>query len=150
MSDSSFIPDPATARVVATGHDESGRPVLKHYPTVPKASGSLHTTVHDYLQFLRTIARPNNAENAALRDAAERVAERQTEVFPGYGRTLGWAFIEGDHGDVLWQHGDNPGFKHVAAVRPSTGEAIVVFTNDDNGQPLYRELCRDFLDVEVW
>lgn len=150
MGSSTFTPDLAAASVVAIGHDESGAPVPKQHWGSPKAASSLHTTVHDYLQFLRAVARPDDVENTRLRDAARLIAERRTEVLPGHGRTLGWAFAEGEAGDVLWQHGDNPGFKHVAAVRPSMGEAIVVFTNDDNGQPLYRNLCRDFLGVEVW
>lgn len=150
MSNSTFTPDAAAEAIVAIGHDNSGTDVPKQYWRHPSAATSLHTTANDYLQFLRVIARPDDVANPSLQEAAKRIAERQTEVLPGYGRTLGWAFAESDVGDVLWQHGDNPGFKHVAALRPATGEAIVVLTNDDGGQPLYRDLCRDFLGVEVW
>lgn len=150
MSASTFTPDPSRDAATVIGHDESGAAVPKQYWSEPKAASSLHTTIDEYMRFLRLIARPNEAASPELKAATERLTKRETEVIPGYGRTLGWSFNEGDHGDVLWQHGDNPGFKHVAAARPATGEAIVVFTNDDNGQPFYRDLCRDFLDVEVW
>ena len=150
MHSSTFTADPTKQLVMALGHDAAGTAVPKQHWSEPKAASSLHTTVEDYARFLLAIARPDEVSDPALRDAAFMLAVRQTELLPGFGRTLGWAFIEGDHGDVLWQHGDNPGFKHVAAVCPSTGEAIVVFTNDESGQTLYRDLCRDFLEVEVW
>jgi len=150
MLSSTFTPQDTTAAWVVVGRSESGSDVPKHHPAEAKASGSLHTTAMDYLRFLRHVARPYEAAEPHRSVEAKLVAERQTEVLPGYGRSLAWAFVESDLGDVLWQHGDNPGFKHVAAVRPSTGEALVVLTNDDNGQPLYRELCKGFFDIEVW
>lgn len=155
MENSSFTPDPATPAEVAIGHDASGRAVPKTFPSRPAASGSLHTTVEDYTRFLAMIARPGTLD-ADRRDAARIAAERQIEILPGHGRTIGWAFDasstdgSSSKGDVLWQHGDNPGFKHVAAVRPATGDALLVLTNDDGGQLLYRQLCREFLHIDVW
>lgn len=150
MLSSTFTPQDTTAARVVVGHDESGGSVPKHHPTQAKASGSLHTTVEDYMRFLQHIACPDDTTEPHRYTAAKLAAERQTEVLPGYGRTLAWAFVESDRGDVLWQHGDSPGFKHLAAVRPSTHEALLVLTNDDNGQALYRKLCLGFLGIEVW
>lgn len=150
MSESSFTPAPEARSDVAVGHDESGRAVPKRWPTAPKASGTLHTTAHDYARFLSVIACPDDIRDRSLRAAATRSAERSLETFEGHGRTLGWAFTQTSSGDVLWQHGDNPGFKHIAAIRPSTGEAIVVFTNSDAGQAFYRTVCKRVFDVDVW
>ncbi len=51
-------------------------------------------------------------------------------------RALGWAVASKGHGEILWQHGDNPGYKHLAAFNPGTGDAVVVMTNGDCGREL--------------
>ncbi len=150
MQQSSFTPDLAAMSNVAIGHDTDARPLPKTSVGVARASGSLHTTVRDYVRFLSLIARPGAARHSVLRTAAARMADRTVETLPGHGRTLGWAFTSTSAGDVLWQHGDNPGFKHIAAVNPSTGAAVVVFTNSDEGQAIYRDICKRILDVDVW
>ncbi len=150
MRSSTFLPTESGSHTLAIGHDDDAKPRTKTFPTSPRASGSLHTTVPDFMRFLRAVARPAEVGRPSLREGVHRTAQRETEVIPGFGRTLGWAFAHGQHGDVLSQHGDNPGFKHIAAVRPATGEALLVLTNDDRGQGLYRALCKDFLDVDVW
>lgn len=150
MATSSFTPDFTAVSSVATGHLLSGEPVPKHRDGIARASGSLHATAADYMRFLSVVARPDPTVDSGLATAAQRMASRSVETIPGHGRTLGWAFTQTASGDVLWQHGDNPGFKHVAAVCPDTGQAVLVFTNSDAGQTIYREVCRRVLHVEVW
>ncbi|HZJ26714.1 MAG TPA: serine hydrolase domain-containing protein [Acidimicrobiia bacterium] len=122
MESSSFtftLPVQATA---AFGHDDHGRPVAKKQPEVPMGSGSLHTTLQDYLQFATGICSPATLADPLLQAAARTMTETQIELLPGHGRTFGWAYIDTPAGRVLWQHGDNPGFKHVVALRPVTGD----------------------------
>lgn len=150
MSRSSFTPDLEQMAVVAIGHGPSDEAIQKVQVETARASGSLHTTAADYMSFVSAVARPDAIANPSLQGAARRMGDRSVEHLPGYGRTPGWAFTQTADGDVLWQHGDNPGFKHIAAVRPATAEAVVVFTNSDNGQALYREVCKRVLAVDVW
>lgn len=150
MTRSSFTPDRTALTTAATGHDARRGPLPKMAATVALASGSLHTTVGDYLHFLSLVARPGDVADHRLQAAVRRMADRAVETLPGHGRTLGWAYTTTASGDVLWQHGDNPGFKHIAVVSVATGTALVVFTNSDDGQAIYRDVCRRLLAVEVW
>jgi len=147
MAGSSFTPDFATLSNVAIGHTLSGEPIPRGRDRTVTASGSLHTTAADYMRFLSAVARPDVIADPGMHAAVQRMAEQSVETLPGQGRTLGWAFTQTPSGDVLWQHGDNPGFKHIAAVRPDTGEAVLVFTNGDAGQRLYRDVCQRILQV---
>ena len=150
MAASSFTPDFTSLSKVAIGHLLSGEPIPKRRDRIAMASGSLHATAADYMRFLSVIARPDRAADSGIAVAAHRMASRSVETLPGHGRTLGWAFTQTASGDVLWQHGDNPGFKHVAAVCPDTERAVFVFTNGDAGQTIYREVCRRVMQVDVW
>lgn len=150
MSSSSFTRTEADGADVAIGTDERGQQVPKSWPPAARASGSLHTTTGDYLTFLASQTPPDLQADLPLAIAARRMVTPAIDHAPGHGRTLGWASTATAAGAVLWQHGDNPGFKHVAAVRPATSEAMVVFTNSDVGQDFYRMVCRVLLDVEVW
>ena len=150
MATSSFIPEFSSLSNVAIGHLLSGEPIPKRRDRVAMASGSLHATAADYMRFLSAIARPDPGADSGIAAAAQRMANRSLETLPGHGRTLGWAFTQTAAGDVLWQHGDNPGFKHIAAVCPDIEQAVLVFTNGDAGQTIYREVCRRVLQVEVW
>lgn len=41
-----------------------------------------------------------------------------------------------------WQWGDNPGFKNFCWFDPSSGRAMVVFTNGDRGARVYERAVR--------
>jgi hypothetical protein len=52
-------------------------------------------------------------------------------------RTLGWGWWARDDGTaVLWQNGDNPGFKHLVMVAPEAGEATILLTNGEGGEAI--------------
>jgi hypothetical protein len=53
-------------------------------------------------------------------------------------------------GPILWQHGDNDGFKHIAAARPDRGDAIIVLTNGDSGWAVVRDLAAHVVGLSLW
>ena len=128
MKRSSFIDTPDRDRDRATPHDPDGKPLPFRPRTKVGAYGNLDTCLDDYVGFLR---------NTFWGDAAPGVRESLTAPYselPDGGRTLGWGWWRGGDGRrVLWQNGDNPGFKHLVLVAPSAGQAVVVFTNGENG-----------------
>ncbi|GAA1572571.1 hypothetical protein GCM10009789_27660 [Kribbella sancticallisti] len=126
MTRSSFVDHPDPDRAVA--HDPAGNPL----PAVPRvklgAYGNLDTCLDDYVRFVTSTFWGDAA--AAVRESMTRPYSEGREG----GRTLGWGWWSRSDGQqVLWQNGDNPGFKHLVLVTPSAGEALVVFTNGDAG-----------------
>lgn len=129
---------------VATGHLAGGESVGAIRPEAPLASGSLLTTAADYAHFVEATIWPKPTKEPPWHNLV--VAPRE-EVSSFH--TAMWAHSSTPSGPVLWQHGDNPGFKHLVAVRPDVGDGFVVLTNGDTGWELVRTLA-DSLDLTLW
>ena len=139
MTRSSFIDKSGRDLDRATPHDAGGRPLPLRPRTKVGAYGNLDTCLDDYLNFVKS---------TFWGDAASGVRGLLTDsyaVLPDGGRTLGWGWWPGGEGRrVLWQNGDNPGFKHLVLVAPSAGQAVVVFTNGDSGLTITDETAEWF------
>jgi CubicO group peptidase (beta-lactamase class C family) len=144
MPRSSFVWQRSFEGHVASGHTSSGQAIPKHRPSSPRASGSLHTTAADYATFVERSIWPTTPSD----DWLHTVTVRSTHDLNPF-RTSAWAWHPTAGGPVLWQHGDNAGFKHLAAIRPDAGDGVLVFTNGDTGWALVRQLASD-LDLTLW
>ena len=111
----------------------------------PNAAGSLLTTVSDYLKFVAVMS---GRMPGPLEDGLRRhMLARQIAIRAGLGWGLGWGLEERESGTLFWHWGDNPGFKNFVMADPATGTAVLVFTNGDNGRPVYERVvraCGDF------
>jgi CubicO group peptidase (beta-lactamase class C family) len=143
MPRSSFVWQQSFEGRFACGHTASGDPLPKNRPASPRASGSLHTTALDYSTFVERTIWPTTRREDRLRRAT--VTAHDLNPF----RTSSWALHPSAGGPVLWQHGDNAGFKHLAALRPDAGDGVLVFTNGDRGWALVRQLAGE-LDITLW
>ncbi|MBK6455945.1 MAG: serine hydrolase [Gemmatimonadetes bacterium] len=98
---------------------------------VPNAAASLMTTANDFARFLRHLTQ------AAAPEMMRPVRCNET---------IEWGLGIGleSHGTsrAAWQWGDNPGFKNFCFADPSTGTAMVVFTNGDRGARVYERVIR--------
>lgn len=126
MSDSSLTDVIGAAR----GRPVSGLPadgisIRVHERPWPGHFGPLHTSARDFAVFVTSFIWDSDRVGALTATVAARSGGRE--------RTLGWAREMSDAGPVLWQHGDNPGFKHIVAVRPDAGDGLIALTNSDRG-----------------
>lgn len=108
------------------------------------AAASLKCSASDYAKFLA----------AAMRRRRREFGERQVDMVPsslpaGAGKLpvlgwgLGWGLQTTASGTSWWQWGDNPGFKNFVLAEPARQWAIAVFTNGDNGRPVYERVIRE-------
>jgi CubicO group peptidase (beta-lactamase class C family) len=140
MVESSFADeDGRPHRPSVDGHSVAGQVIRPQPRPVARAAGSLHTTVLDYARFLRASLWP--ADDDRIGQAACRAMAELRVGVDEDGRTMGWASTNTAAGPLLWQNGDNPGFKHLVAVRPDSGEGVVLLTNGDTGLLLVREVA---------
>jgi CubicO group peptidase (beta-lactamase class C family) len=106
----------------------------------PNAAGSLLTTVNDYLRFISVML---GVASGPLREDQRRgMLRQQIAIRAGLGWGLGWGLEEREGGTLFWHWGDNPGFKNFVMADPATGSAVLVFTNGDNGRPVYERVVR--------
>lgn len=140
MRNSSFVWQPSFAATAANPHSANVQALTKQYPQQPRAAGSLHTTLSDYVAFAL----------AVLEESADEIFEPSVLLDQTRGRSLGWRTVRTPAGPLAWQHGDNRGFKHLVGLRRSEGDGVVIFTNGDNGRGLCREIFARVLGARPW
>jgi GNAT superfamily N-acetyltransferase len=135
MNDSSFVWRDEDEARVAIGHDRNGRPRPRsRAPKTKAAAGGMYTTGADYLRFLvHSLAH------------GHRMFEPQARIDDGLAWGLGWGLEESEAGRAIWQWGNDPGYKNFVIGRPSDGQGVVVLTNGDRGDLLYRDLVSRLL-----
>lgn len=104
-------------------------PGLPRYMEIPEALApfSLHTSAKDYAKFLATLL--------ADKQAIQLIAQSPASVIPemGLGWGLGWGVERGGEETFLWQWGNNPGYRAFVMASTSSGQAVVMLTNSDDG-----------------
>lgn len=137
-----------------TGHDDQGKPYPESRRDSPDAAGSMTTTVRDWSTLLATLLRgeamPATARDEMLRPQIRITSERQFPVGSSeishtndairlsYG--LGWGVFFTPHGKAYFKEGHDDGVQHYCVSFEGPRTAIVVMTNSDNGEGIFKEL----------
>lgn len=134
MTDSSYIWSKDYKYTKAFGHDIECKPVKVRNKFLCNVAYTLHTTIIDYTKFMQQILSENEVINNILSqkiviyDKANPLHKISDSIFWG----LGWGLQIINKDTLFWQWGDTKGFKSYVAAS-SGGNAIIVFTNGDNG-----------------
>jgi len=126
MSNTAFRWKPQFANMAIPGMSSSGSPrQVDFLETI--APASLYTSSKDYAKFLAALMADAHTE--------QLIVEAPASVDPKLGLHwgLGWGVERGDGNDFIWQWGDNLGYRAFVMASASTGDAVVIFTNSDNG-----------------
>lgn len=108
----------------------------------PIAAASLYTTAGDFARLLAAFVSDEKLCGLAL--SAPVVADKDLSLEWGYG----WGIERTQAGPVLWQWGNNPGFRNFAMVSPTTRDGFVLLTNSDRGMALAAPLAQRVLPGE--
>jgi CubicO group peptidase (beta-lactamase class C family) len=114
-------------------------PVLPLY-MVPNAAASLLTTVSDYAKFLSQIVSSSNTAINLSPAARKEMLRPQVRLNSALHWGLGWGIQRDEHGEVLWHWGANNSFRNFVIADAVNGQAIVVFTNSENGPRIYERV----------
>jgi CubicO group peptidase (beta-lactamase class C family) len=121
---------------------KNGKQMGKSKVRNPNAAASLQTTAYDYALFLEALMEGKNI-NPDLRDL---MFSPQVQVNPKDGKEyqvywgLGVGIQETTEGRQIFQWGDNFTFRVFFTANVETGNAVVYFTNSQNGLSPVREL----------
>lgn len=126
MSSSAFRWKPHFAHSVMPGMSGSGQPQQFDFHEA-LAPASLYTTAKDYAKYLAALM--------ADLPTIQLIVEAPVSVVPklGLGWGLGWAVERGEKETFIWQWGNNPGYRAFVMASTSSGDAVVMFTNSENG-----------------
>jgi CubicO group peptidase (beta-lactamase class C family) len=157
MSESRYVWAKELEGRMATGHSSRGEPMNKKRREGGdgNAAASLLTTARDYAIFLSAVLSGKGLEPSTweavfepevqvgeIREMWQGKAGRPVEnVYWG----LGWGLQLGEAGKAFLHWGDNSGYKNYVIGYPGRGEALVYFTNSDEGLSIADPLLAGFV-----
>jgi CubicO group peptidase (beta-lactamase class C family) len=148
MKDTKFIWNNKTDSTrFAKWHNEKGELYETQKSTTANAADNLLTTVEDYSKFLDHIL-----NGAGLSDKLyEEMITNQVKINEYKHWGLGWWVDENinENKDFALVHGgDDIGVHAIAFIVPNTKQALLIFTNCDNGTDAFAEILVKYLGKE--
>ena len=126
---------------------------------MPDAAYTLHTTSADYAKFVQAILKKKELSPHLIEEMltpsiavceedpcclAECPTKLSSTVFWG----LGWGIQKISDTFYFWHWGNNKGFKSYIAACQETGDAIIIFTNGDNGLSAISKIVSDITGAQ--
>lgn len=167
MTRTSMTWQPLLADQTAIGYDKRGRPLGHVQRTAARAAGSMDTTIADYARFLSAMMRGTLVSPAAKRAAlTPRIAIHTARQFPtlemtpstepdkvGLAYGLGWGLLtKTPYGLGYFKEGHDDGWGNYSLAFDRSGIGIVLMSNSDNGETIFRALLEKIIkdDVTPW
>jgi CubicO group peptidase (beta-lactamase class C family)/uncharacterized Tic20 family protein len=154
MKNSAYTWLPRFEEDYAVGHNKEGQRYEKDKDNEPRAPSTLETTLDDYALFTeavlkKTIINQTSSDEMfkpqlrlrSLKQMGPQSNTQTTEndgIILSYG--LGWGLLKSPYGWGAFKEGHGNGFQHYSIIFPSSGTGIVIMTNSDNGESIFKEL----------
>jgi CubicO group peptidase (beta-lactamase class C family) len=155
MKNSSYTWQPAFETNYCFGHDTAGKVYPKDKDNAPRSASTLETTPDDYSLFAAAVLQKKILKPATydilfkqqLRirsttqmgtDAWKDSTAENDDILLGY--ALGWGRLETPYGFGVFKEGHGDGFQHYNILFPGKKLGIVILTNSDNGESIFKEL----------
>ena len=141
------------------GHDANGKLYQKDKDNDARSASTLETTLDDYTAFTKgvlknLILKPSTTANMFTPQIRIRTVQqfgpnsaRDTTAWNaiqlGYG--LGWGLLQTPYGTGAFKEGHGDGFQHYTIIFPKTGIGIIIMTNSDNGESIFKYLLENLI-----
>ena len=159
MQNSSYQWLPAFEDDFAYGHNTEGELYVKDKDNEPRGGSTLETTAQDYTKFLEGVLQHKILSKKSWNELfSPQIRIRSVQQFGSlalkdsttndaiqlsYG--LGWGILQTPYGIGVFKEGHGNGFQHYAILFPKAKKGIMIMTNSDNGESIFKEL----LDVAI-
>ena len=154
MKNSAYEWKPRFDKDYAVGHNEKGESLKKDKDNEPRGGGTLETTSEDYTKFLTAVLHRKIISEASYNEIftphimirTEKqfdegdnvVTDKYDAINLGYG--LGWGYFETPYGKAVFKEGHGSGFVHHSVLFPESRKGIMIMTNSENGNSIFKEL----------
>lgn len=154
MTTSSYTWQPRFESNFCNGHDEAGNVLPKDKDNAARSASTLETTPEDYTRFLRAVLHHQGLKESSWKELfSTQVRIRSKGQFGplaaqdgpdndaiqlGYG--LGWGVLQTPHGRAAFKEGHGDGFEHYSILFPESGMGVLLMTNSDNGESIFKAL----------
>lgn len=136
------------------GHTIGQAVIEKDKRDEAQSAGSMETNLIDYSIFIRHILRLNKEKstitdlmftpNFRIRTKAQfgplslEQSNENDVIQLSYG--LGWGLLQSPFGFGAFKEGHGEGFQHYSIIFPQTGKGIIIMSNSDNAESIFKEL----------
>ena len=138
----------------AYGHMKDGNIYQKDTDNEPRAGSTLETTAGDYIKFLTAVLNEKLLTKASYNEIfspqvrlnslrhfgplSSKTTDENDDINLSCG--LGWLYLETPYGRGVSKGGHGDGFQHYSILFPDTGKGILIMSNSDNTESVYKEL----------
>jgi D-alanyl-D-alanine-carboxypeptidase/D-alanyl-D-alanine-endopeptidase len=154
MTMSSYTWQPRFEKDYCFGHDSNGKLYEKDKDNDARAASTLETTLDDYTLFTKAVLKNTLLKPATTKQMfAPQIRLRSIQQFGplrmrdstfndainlSYG--LGWVLLQSPYGIGAFKEGHGDGFQHYTIIFPEQGTGIVIMSNSDNAESIFKEL----------
>jgi CubicO group peptidase (beta-lactamase class C family) len=143
----------------ANAYDENGRSLGPQRRKYPDAAGSMQTTITDYSRFLQAVLRSEGLSKETrdlmlspqipifskheFPSLSTETTDENKSIALSYG--LGWGLYTTPYGKAFFKEGHDNGLRHYAVCFEKPGTCLLIMTNGENGESIYKELLETLL-----
>ena len=152
---SSYTWQPAFESNYCFGHDKTGKPYPKDKDNAPRAASTLETTPDDYSLLMAAVLQKKILKPATYDTLFKQQLRLRSKFQMGpeswkdptsdndnirLGYALGWGRLQTPYGFGVFKEGHGDGFQHYTILFPEKKMGIIILTNSDNGESIFKEL----------
>lgn len=138
------------------GHDTNGKVLQKDKDNAPRAASTLETTPDDYSLFLQAVLQKKILTPASYKKMftpqirlrakhqfgpknwLDTTSTENNAIQLSYG--LGFGVLQTPYGFGAFKEGHGDGFQHYFILFPEKQTGILILTNSDNGESIFKDL----------
>ena len=138
----------------AFGHNINGETYQKDTDNEPRSASTMETTPKDLTLFLEGALQKKIISNTSWEELMKTqvrikttaqfgpLSQVETSLYDniGLGYGLGWGVLNTPFGRGIFKEGHGDGFQHYCILFPESGKGIMILTNSDNGESIFKEL----------
>ncbi|WP_282087936.1 serine hydrolase [Aquimarina algiphila] len=154
MNNTSYQWQPRFKKDFAHGHTIKGETYDKDIDNEPRSASTLETTANDYTKFLTAVLNEQILSKASYNEIfSPQIRIKTLAHFGPNSKTstnkydainlscgLAWLNFDTPYGKAVTKSGHGDGFQHYSILFPETGKGMLIMTNSDNGESIYKEL----------
>ena len=154
MKNSSYTWQPAFENDYCVGHTAKGELYEKDKDNDARSASTLETTLDDYTLFTKAVLQNKILKTSTTKQMfSPQIKIKSIQQFGplslidstsndgiqlSYG--LGWVLLQSPYGTGAFKEGHGDGFQHYSILYPKQGTGIIIMSNSDNAESIFKEL----------
>jgi CubicO group peptidase (beta-lactamase class C family) len=159
MTRTSMVWEPRFESDFVNAYDETGRSLGPQRRKHPDAAGSMQTTIADYSRLLQAILHSEGLRKETrdlmlspqipifskheFPSLSTETTDENKSIALSYG--IGWGLYTTPYGKAFFKEGHDDGLRHYAVCFEKPGACLLIMTNGENGESIYKELLETLL-----